>query len=94
MNIAHDAEDRIESIVGEIYSKKEKSNGRAFKSLFDSLLQASESMDSESKELARCIMKKGRHHNKISLETLPQASSFKSISSEMKELKKHMKKGA
>lgn len=74
---AHDAEDRIESIVGEIYSKKEKSNDRAFKCLFDRLLQASESMDSGIKELERCIMNKGTDHNKISLESLPQALSSK-----------------
>ncbi|XP_059298089.1 putative late blight resistance protein homolog R1B-12 [Lycium ferocissimum] len=84
---AHDAEDRIESTVGEIYKKKKF---RAFKSLFESLREASESIDSERKELERC-MKKG--DNKGSLESLPQASS-ESIYWEIKEMKKHMKRGA
>ncbi|KAK6779107.1 hypothetical protein RDI58_025825 [Solanum bulbocastanum] len=82
---ARDAEDRIESIAAEVYWKKSKGLERCLKKgSRESLIQASESIDSQSKGLERCLKKGSRG-------SLLQASS-KSIHSAIKELKKHMNK--
>ncbi|KAK4725603.1 hypothetical protein R3W88_028382 [Solanum pinnatisectum] len=79
---ARDAEDRIESIAGEVYWKKQRVEERCLKKgSRESLLQAS------SKSIHSAIKELKKHMNK----DLQQA--FKSIDLKRKELMRRMKKG-